>query len=291
MHDLLTMTGCTVKDPGPVRIGVISDIHFGTGDTPGWSSAAGDLLSCVRFWQTAGITTVLQLGDLVEGPKEYVRSRLQAVMEIFSRFPGSVHHIIGNHCLDAGLDTYMKFTGLSSPWYSFTTERLRIIVLHGMDITVSLQPRNNEDRKRKELFSRDPWAREYSGAIGQKQLEWLCGELDRSAAARQPVVVCCHLPACRETTDERHGILWNHHELAALLCRYPHVLLALGGHYHPGGQGWIGSIPAMTLPAFSKRHSPPCFSCGIIEINERFIHVTDQQQRTRLTLPLEKQLS
>ncbi|MEC9486999.1 MAG: metallophosphoesterase [Prosthecochloris sp.] len=266
------------------RIGIITDIHFGSGEEHGMKSAEQDLIRCLGFWHREGIDHVLQMGDLIDGPPAEAAGQLDRVTALLESFSGTIHHLVGNHCLDAGLPRLMASASLSSPFYHVRLGSWRFIMLNGMDITTSSRPETAADQKRMALFTSDSWAQPYCGAIGGHQLSWLGEELGAAAAAAEDVVVCCHLPLAPGTTDEHHGILWNHREVADIILRHPAVRLVLGGHYHRGGITWRNGIPMLTLPGFVKRHTPPCFTCGIIELEESLITVYDQQLQIRQLL-------
>lgn len=54
----------------------------------------------------------------------------------------------------------------------------------------------------------------------------------------------------KETTDEKHGLLWNHEEVTAILLRYPNVRAVLSGHYHSATQAIRGGIEFVVVAAF-----------------------------------------
>lgn len=92
----------------------------------------------------------------------------------------------------------------------------------------------------------------YCGAIGTRQLKWLVKELDLALKNEEPVIILSHLPLLEETTDEKHGLLWNHEEVVAILLRYPNVRAVLSGHYHSAAQAVRGGIEFVVVAAFES---------------------------------------
>ncbi|ANT63968.1 cyclic 3',5'-adenosine monophosphate phosphodiesterase [Prosthecochloris sp. CIB 2401] len=281
-------TSLNSPDPKPLRFGVISDIHAaGVPGTPAWTQMETDLDACMEFWKQEGITAVIQLGDLIDGPPDIAGVQYRTTSALLGRFEGDIRHVIGNHCLDLSLPELLDAAGLPSPYYSFLLQHVRFIVLHAMDITMSSTPAHPDDKARSALLHHEPWAQRYTGALGQRQLHWLQQELDKARAHREEVLICCHLPILRETTDQRHGILWNHEEVRNLLMAYPNISTCLGGHYHPGAACHSEGIGFITFPSFAYRHVQPFIACGIIELENEFVTIRDQHQHIFHRLPRE----
>lgn len=262
----------------PIRIGVITDIHYGNEQISEIKNTRKDLFKCIDYMQQEGVEHLLQMGDILDSPDEFAQERLIAITETIESFQGKVYHIIGNHCLDASLDVIMDQFMLSSPWYSFKIESMRFIVLYGMDITTSSQPLAMSDKQRQGLFQTEEWAQEYTGAMGEQQIKWLAKELNLAGAAREQTIVCGHFPLLRETTDELRGILWNHEEIISLLCKFPNIIAYVSGHFHPGAYHRKCGIHFITIPAFQTRNIPPFFSCGIIEIDNSSLNVVNMNK-------------
>jgi len=56
----------------PVRFGIITDIHFSTGnETAAAHLAAADLRNCIEGWKRKKIGLLLQLGDLIQGSEAH----------------------------------------------------------------------------------------------------------------------------------------------------------------------------------------------------------------------------
>lgn len=257
----------------PLRFGIITDIHYGNGDR---EAERSDLHDCFSFWQQNNTAFAVQLGDLIDGKGPEAEENLEGITASLREYPGALYHVAGNHCLGAPLERYLKETGLDSPYYTFSANGIRFIVLHGMDINPESHPLLPSDRKRKKLQDQDPWANLYCGAVGERQIHWLEQQLESAHNAGEKVVMFCHFPLLKETSDEPHGLLWNHNEVTDVLCRYKNIIACFTGHLHRGAYFQRYGIHFMTMPPFIKRNEPPHYSCGMIELDNALLTVYDQ---------------
>jgi hypothetical protein len=267
----------------PLRFGFITDIHHTLSEEPEAALQKAALLrQCTGNWQVTDVRFVVQLGDLIseEGPE--AEPALEEVRSMLKEFPGRMIHVPGNHCLAVPFDRYMTMMGMFSPYFSFCVDGFRFLVLNGMDVSVLSEPDNAFDRHLLEYYREIAPA--YCGAIGEKQLAWLTGELETSAGNNEQIVVFCHLPLLPETTDEKHGLLWNHEAVTAILLRFSNVKACFGGHYHPGGYACRSGIHFIVLPAFAACSLNPGSCCGTIEIAHGRIRVLNLRNEERYNL-------
>jgi 3',5'-cyclic AMP phosphodiesterase CpdA len=255
-----------------VRFGIITDIHFSLeGDF------AADLRASLDDWQGKVVDFVMQLGDLVDGSEMHKEEEFRQVSSILKEFPGTIRHVLGNHCLALPRQELMEALSLQSPFYSFSVEGFRFVVLDGMDVSVLRVPETAEDFQALAVFHAHPELHDYCGAIGGHQKEWLGRELASADSAGELVIVVCHFPLLPETTDQKHGLLWNHREIAELLASSPAVKVCLSGHYHYGGYALYRGIHFVVLPAFVNRKEHPRFSRGLAELQERRMVIQNQR--------------
>lgn len=247
----------------PFRFGVVTDIHY-TPEEQAGSTAAG-LERCASRWLDDGVAFVVQLGDLIAREGAEAEPDLLAVKAMLERFPGRIEHVPGNHCLAVPPGRFFSLMGIA-PWRSFASHGIRFVVLHGMEVSVLSEPETEADRNLLHYYREVRGEPFYCGAVGSRQLAWLIDELDAALRIAEPVVVLSHLPLLEETTDAKHGLLWNHAEVTELLCRYPNVRACLSGHFHPGGYGYRDGTHFIVLPAFAGGCEPPSSCCGTIEI-------------------------
>jgi predicted MPP superfamily phosphohydrolase len=235
----------------PLKFGIVTDIHYNPETETGNQTEAG-LERCIEKWTREGAEFVIQLGDLInrEGPE--AEAELIAVRDMLARFPGKVYHVAGNHCLAVPPERYKAIMGLDSLYHTFAQHGIRFIALDGMDVSAINEPQTEADRHLLEYYRDVVKAPFYCGAISARQLEWLVTELDLALNNEEPVIILSHLPLLEETTDEKHGLLWNHEEVVAILLRYPNVRAVLSGHYHAAAKAVRGGIEFVVLAAFGN---------------------------------------
>ncbi|NTV02775.1 MAG: metallophosphoesterase [Chlorobiaceae bacterium] len=250
----------------PLRFGIVTDIHY-TPDEQAGTTPAG-LTRCINRWQEQKTAFVVQLGDLVSREGDAAFCDLVEVRGMLARYPGPMVHVPGNHCLAVPQERLFSIMGIPAPYYAFATGGIRFIVLHSMDVSMLSEPENTADSNLLAYYRDVRQALFYCGAVGSRQLEWLVGELDSALRNEEPVIVLSHLPLLEETTDAKHGLLWNHEEVSALISRYPNVRACFSGHFHPGGYALRDGIHFIVLPAFAGGCEQPCFCCGTVEIGD-----------------------
>ncbi|TNJ38983.1 metallophosphoesterase, partial [Chlorobaculum thiosulfatiphilum] len=232
-----------------LRFGIVTDIHYNPETETGEQTKAG-LERCIEKWTREGAEFVIQLGDLISRQGPETEKDLIAVRDMLARFPGKVYHVAGNHCLAVPPKRYREIMGLDSLYYTFASHGTRFIVLDGMEVSAINEPQTEADRHLLEYYRDVVNAPFYCGAIGSQQLEWLVSELDLALKNEEQVIILSHLPLLKETTDEKHGLLWNHEEVVAILLRYPNVRAVLSGHYHSAAQVVRGGIEFVGVAAF-----------------------------------------
>ncbi|NTW68676.1 MAG: metallophosphoesterase [Chlorobiaceae bacterium] len=270
-----------------VRFGVVTDIHYDSKSNPG---EAAKLREWIENSRKYGVDFLLQLGDIIRGSDEESEEELRQVLDIIQEFPGTIRHVIGNHCLAQPGDKLLFALGMSKPFYSFSAKGFRFIVLHGMDISVLNTPDCIEDQRTLEFFQSrleiDPWLHDYCGAIGSRQIVWLKSELAAAEMAGEQAIAICHFPLFQKTTDEKHGLLWNHSEIAELLAASPAMKACISGHYHYGGYLQEHGKHFIVLPAFVNRQAHPEFSFGTVELKRERMVIRNQEGITRYDLSI-----
>ncbi len=267
----------------PLRFGIITDIHYGNGDR---EALRTDLHDCFSFWEKNNTAFAVQLGDLIDGKGLEAVNNLKDVVSVLDEYQGQLYHVTGNHCLGAPLNRYLTETGIESPFYTFYFGGICFIVLNGMDINPESHPLLHSDRKRKKLQEEDPWASLYCGALGERQIHWLEQQLESAHELEEKVIIFCHFPLLKETSDRAHGLLWNHDEVTGILRRYSNIIACFTGHYHRGAYFEQYGIHFMSMPPFIKRNEPPHYSCGMIEVDEDLLRVYDQNLTVSHELPI-----
>jgi manganese-dependent ADP-ribose/CDP-alcohol diphosphatase len=254
-----------------MRFGIITDIHYAAGqdDRP--------LQECTSGWQRNSVNFVMQLGDLVRGDnKEDARIELHQAKSVLQYFQGNIYHVLGNHCLAVPEQELMQELGLDLPYYSFVVEDFRFIVLYGMDVSIHRKPETPEDAGMLGYYLDRPELHDYCGAIGKQQKAWLQEALEKADRSGEKVIIICHFPLLQETTDAKHGLLWNHREIFDILSSSAAVKACLGGHYHHGGYAKTHGIHFIVLPAFVNHVEHPSFCSGSVELERSKIVIRNQ---------------
>lgn len=254
----------------PLRFGIVTDIHYSPEEQAGRTAAGID--RCIARWQEGPTAFVVQLGDLISREGEVAEKDLVKVRDLLAAYPGPMVHVPGNHCLAVPQARLFSLLEIPAPYHSFSREGIRFIVLHGMEVSVLAEPANEADRHLLSYYRDLRKAPFYCGAVGSRQLEWLADELDTALVSEEPVIVLSHLPLLAATSDEKHGLLWNHEEVASLVCRYPNVRACLSGHYHPGAHATREGIHFIVLPAFAREENGYC--CFTAEIAGHNMRIT-----------------
>ncbi len=271
----------------PLRFGVITDIHFSTeSETAAAEATAAEIGTCMERWKNHNVDFLLQLGDLIKGSETHKREEFRQVSSILKAFRGTIRHVIGNHCLALPRRELMEALGLQSAYYTFTMQGFRFMVLDGMDVSVLSTPETEEDRQLLAHFHTHPELHDYCGAVGSWQKAWLQKGLEEAEHRGEKVIIICHFPLLAETTDQRHGLLWNHREIAELLVSSPAVKVCLSGHYHYGGYAQLNTLHFVVLPAFVNRNAHPRFTCGTVELTGERMVIRNQLDETLYDLPL-----
>jgi manganese-dependent ADP-ribose/CDP-alcohol diphosphatase len=260
------------------RFGIVTDIHYNPETGTGNQTEVG-LARCVERWTQEGAEFVIQLGDLISREAPEAEADLIAARDMLARFPGKVYHVAGNHCLAVPPERYKAIMGLDSLYYTFARHGARFIVLDGMDVSALNEPETEADRHLLTWYRDIVKAPFYCGAIGARQMEWLVKELDLALRNEEPVIILSHLPLLKETTDEKHGLLWNHEEVVAILLRYPNIRTVLSGHYHSAAEAVLGGIEFVVVAAFGECDGNT-MSCFIAEIFGKSIRVQSTSGRT-----------
>jgi predicted MPP superfamily phosphohydrolase len=269
-----------------LRFGIITDIHFSTEEEPAAAAqTSADLRTGLDYWQRKDADFIMQLGDQIRGSDKHKEEELRQVSSMLNSFPGTIRHVLGNHCLALPRQTLMAALGLQAPFYSFTMKGFRFIVLDGMDVSMLRIPETPEDYQTLAVFHAHPELHDYCGAVGLQQRFWLKRELQEADRLEERVIVFCHFPLLPETTDQKHGLLWNHAEIAELIASSSCVQVCLSGHYHYGSYARYRGIHFVVLSAFVNRQEHPRFTCGMAELRHGGMVIKNQHYETLYDLP------
>jgi len=151
---LLSLNSCSTDKPvtKSVRFGICTDVHKDI-----MHDADERLSVFIEKAKTSDLDFIIQLGDFCR-PYDYNLGFL----EIWNKFPGEKHHVLGNHETDGGFkrEESIKFLGSPSKYYSFDKNGFHFIILDGNDINSSADKASG-----------------YPRFIGDEQRKWLIDDL------------------------------------------------------------------------------------------------------------------
>src|SRR5690606_36766234 len=152
---------------------------------------------------------IVQLGDFC-----VPRPANQVIMDIWSKFTGPKHHVIGNHDSDGGFshDEVVRFWNARDKYYSFDFNGYHFVILNGNEIV------------RFDQFNSNP------NSISVEQRHWLRDDIDQTEL---PVSVFCHKALDNDFDGLKEGnMLRIRFERASQKAGVQKVRLVLSGHHH-----------------------------------------------------------
>jgi 3',5'-cyclic AMP phosphodiesterase CpdA len=217
-----------------LRIGLVTDIHYGPDVDVRTGSAARPLLAgfTERMRQQFRPDLVVDLGDRINDVDlESDRARLREVREMLETAGRPVVYAWGNHDLiNVPSAEACAILGKKADHESLDANGYHLVVLN----------------------SQDPTVERIGGTLSAAQLDWLEQDLGQTS---RPVVVFCHHPL-DEQDPGRHWYFADHpgHALAGNRARARRIIAASGrvravfnGHMHLNTVEVIDGVPYVTV--------------------------------------------
>lgn len=203
-HGIFPEARGTTRIEPVIRFGVLTDLHHDIVD---------DGPERLKAFIDAMIVTkpdfIVQLGDFcVPKPAN------QVIMDIWSKFTGAKHHVIGNHDNDGGFshDEVVRFWNATNKYYSFDLNGYHFVILNGNEEVRAGQPQG------------------YPNSISVEQRHWLRDDIDQT---KLPVIVFCHQALDNDLDGLKEGnMLRILFERANQKAGFQKVRLVLSGHHH-----------------------------------------------------------
>ena len=234
---------------------VFADIQYGDQPTAGkreYRKSPGKLQDAVAALNGRGdLAFAIQLGDLIDSKA----SDLDSIHGIYDRLATRKYHVLGNHDFSMPREPLVSRLGMPAAYYHFGLNGWRFVVLDGMDISVSPgsravgSPIHLRAQQALQLLRQNRAANgvDWNGAIGDEQIAWLRGIIQRATQNRERIILFCHFPILRGASTPAH-LLWNHEELLRLIEGQPAVAGWFNGHDHAGGYAERNGIHHVTFP-------------------------------------------
>jgi alkaline phosphatase len=222
--------------PPAVRIGLLTDIHYGDKVPAGtrfYRESLGKMDEAVAAFNKEQPGFVVELGDLVDRA-ETVEQELEWLAAIEKRFSATVaprHYVLGNHCVDTLTKAeFAAHTAASkTPHYSFDHAGYHFVILDACYRSDGTPyGRKNSD-----------WQ---DANIPEAQLQWLRDDLAKSSS---PIIVFAHQ---RLDAGGKHSVR-NADTVRALLEQSGRALAVFQGHSHKNEYQQIRGIHYVTLVA------------------------------------------
>jgi len=263
-----------------LSFGVVADVQYADIEPQGkrkYRESPNKLLDCVRHLNDSRPDFVIHLGDMINGGF----ASYDAVLPIYEKLTVPHYHVAGNHDLTvdaASRDKVFPRLGLDKlgqgkGYYDFARGGWRFIVLNGIAVSIQAHAAGTEERKAAEAILADlkkreaKNAKEWNGAVGPQQREWLKKTLAKAAEAGEKSIVFCHFPIY----PAGGSTLWDGPEVAAVLESAQGVAAYLAGHVHAGGYAAKNGIHYLTLKGMIENDAP---TYALVEVYPDRLQVT-----------------
>ena len=259
---ILIMISFLNKSTAQYRIGVFADCQYAEQETAinrYYKNSKQKLKDCIEHFNRQNLHFVVNLGDLID--KNF--SSFDTILPVLSKSKHQIFHVTGNHDLEVEQELIKevpKKLGLKKNYYSFSENGWRFIFLNGNEISMLS---NNEEIKteakimlenltKKGHPNNQPW----DGALGEKQISWLQGQLIKSEKQKEKAVIFCHYPVY---PIEKH-CLWDYDKVLHTLEKYSCVKLWINGHNHAGNYGKLNACYFVNLRGMVETETQNAFS-------------------------------
>ncbi len=124
------------EGPEPaLKIGLLADIHSADKDTVGnrrYRTAIPKVKRAIAKLIGLRADFLIELGDFIDRAPtaQQELACLQAIEEVYRRFTGPRHYVLGNHCVDTlTKEEFISHTGAEKTFYSFDAGEIHFIIL------------------------------------------------------------------------------------------------------------------------------------------------------------------
>ncbi len=202
------------------------------------------LQNCVDHINKVKAQGAVHLGDFIDRDWE----SFDVVEKIWAQLTMPSYHVLGNHEFSVADDKKVlvfKRLKMPAPYYDFTQNGWRFIVVDGNDISFQRYPKNSPELKKVEDYYEklEKKLPKYNGAVGPEQLAWIESILKKADAEKEPVILLCHFPIYPPNVHN----LWNADEVRALLEKHKCVKAWINGHNHKGNYAEKQGIHYLTM--------------------------------------------
>jgi alkaline phosphatase len=232
-----------------LRLGIVTDCHYADRDRSGtrhYRETAWKLPEAIEKFNSLALDTVIELGDLIDDAPDVAREigHLKKIEEVFARFKGERHYVLGNHCVNAlTKEEFIDNCGMEKAHYSFDKGGYHFVVLD------ACYKQDGTPYGRKNFSYENTF-------IPPEELEWLRGDL---AGTDRPTIVLAHQRLDYSEADGRNNwnvTVKNAPEVRKVLEESGRVRAVFQGHSHANDYRDVGGIHYCVFRAMVEGSGP-----------------------------------
>jgi len=259
----------------PIRIGLITDIHYADLDTAGsrhYRDSITKVREAVEVFNEAKPDIVICLGDLIDAgatvEKEY--AHLETMAHEFKKLNAPSRFVLGNHCVyTLTKQEFLKGVGQDRSYDALTQNGIRLVFLD------ACYTKAGEDYGRKNYTWTDT-------EIPAKERDWLKSVLSED---QRPTLVFVHQ---RLDVEGSYGV-HSAKEVRRILEDSRQVVAVFQGHNHVNDHKTINGIHYLTMNAVIEGPAPANNSFAVLEYSpaDQRIHIEGHHHQEDYTLSSE----
>lgn len=217
------------------EFGLVTDVQFCDCDasrTRFYRASVDKLTDAVQTFNQHNLAFTIQLGDIID---RNVFS-FSTILPIYNEVKGPKYHVLGNHDFPVKTDEVMSILGMTKPYYDFSQQGWRFVVLDTNDISFYANEEGSAKyQQAMEIYQYLKWsgainAHTWNSSVGQEQMTWFHGVLSDAAQKGEKVVVFAHMPVFPWA---RYNV-WNDFALVQEMEAAGNVVAYFNGHHHAG---------------------------------------------------------
>ncbi len=284
------LAGSARAQATPLRFGVIADPQYA--DVPPntamgryYADSLDKLSAAIETLNAQDLRFVVTLGDVID--RDF--ASFERILPLYRKLRHETRFVLGNHDFEveaAHLGRVVGRLGMPAPYYDFTVQDVRFVVLDGNDVSLFAPPQGDprwqraQERLARARAAGLPNAKPWNGSLGDAQRAWLERTLSAAQGAGERVVVLNHYPVL---PDNPHN-LWDSAEIVALLARSTNVVAYFNGHNHAGNHAEAHGIHFVNFRGMVD--TPDTSAFAVVEISGDRLDIRGYGREPSRSLPL-----
>ena len=239
-------------EPGPIKIGIITDAHFADAETRGtrhYRESMVKIKEAVSIFRRENIDLAIEVGDLIDAADSRSRAAelafLRQIDHQFKKAGAPRMYVLGNHCVySLSKGDFLGAVGQDRPYFSRDVGGWHVVVLDACN--------------RKDEVEYDKGNFEWTDTeIPEQQREWLAQDL---AGTDKPTLVFVHQRI--DLDKPSHYAVHSASKVRAILNDSGKVAAVFQGHSHTNEHNRIDGVNRHLREA----HRNPFRRCGIVRL-------------------------